>query len=748
MWYKPPSVDYIQKLLHYLNMLQPLTQQSLPDIPPLLLPPLRTASTNVSSTDTHCPSLKRVKSNANIDEYFSQPRSGRTTCGKAVVGESPGDKSTPSAGLVPTLTSTPAHKRTKPRPSPPPTKSQNETLTKIKTVDGDAEDISAALSESLFAEPQTVSRASIAAARLLRLQQEQEKDDNDAFGMSEAQYRNLVSSFSTVKFEFFDLDGLVWTGSALKRANDTAAAAKRRRGSSGTGVGTVSEDKENVDVNESPLRFKRPKQKNEDEGTRFLIVDEDIEGEDGDGEYRGEEDKNQTIRASVSPFTVEALAMLTRPPRSRYRDKSSECATAPVTASTNAKNDTFITTPITTADASATARTRTTRRTRPMGPADVNDFFFPGCNADAGLDSASVSHSSSSFSSSPHPNSKSASALAEVASEAKASIKTDAATSVPRITTPAETKPEAESICRGRPRRTRSQSIMDGGVCGEFVRSRSRSLSRTRDISDSVADGWVGGEEGDGLADADAITIPCKSFLDDSDSDSSVSQPGPGTTGTIRASTFQCRPNAFAVSTRRVSESQSDTALKLDPQEEVEKVKKAAAQDPPPRPPRAPQRLHVQPRHGQDDDRPRPSLTNCKITTMTTPASTAAGEPLSAPPVSLRRSPPKRSKGLVKPKRIRTPLSPTQSHTKSNSKCDASVGPESTSNSAMAKGLEIPRSKAGKGKGSDRRDRDPFATCGRSFRQMMEVEDWSDDYEGYGDLTAGLYPDVVSAYLL
>ncbi|THU90865.1 hypothetical protein K435DRAFT_968461 [Dendrothele bispora CBS 962.96] len=67
------------------------------------------------------------------------------------------------------------------------------------------------------ADPTQSTRASIRVARLLDLQREQQREDDEAMKLTEAQHHLLHSSFSSVNFEFFDLDGLSWTNSALKR---------------------------------------------------------------------------------------------------------------------------------------------------------------------------------------------------------------------------------------------------------------------------------------------------------------------------------------------------------------------------------------------------------------------------------------------------------------------------------------------------------------------------------------------------
>ncbi|THU93071.1 hypothetical protein K435DRAFT_840385 [Dendrothele bispora CBS 962.96] len=66
-------------------------------------------------------------------------------------------------------------------------------------------------------DPTQSTRASIRAARLLDLQREQQREDDEAMKFTKAQHHLLLSSFSSVNFEIFDLDGLSWTHSALKR---------------------------------------------------------------------------------------------------------------------------------------------------------------------------------------------------------------------------------------------------------------------------------------------------------------------------------------------------------------------------------------------------------------------------------------------------------------------------------------------------------------------------------------------------
>ncbi|KAJ4483843.1 hypothetical protein J3R30DRAFT_3451880 [Lentinula aciculospora] len=61
------------------------------------------------------------------------------------------------------------------------------------------------------------SRAAQRKARLLQFEYQQQLEDLEALTMSEEQRHSLMQSFSSVKVEFCDLDGLQWTGSALRK---------------------------------------------------------------------------------------------------------------------------------------------------------------------------------------------------------------------------------------------------------------------------------------------------------------------------------------------------------------------------------------------------------------------------------------------------------------------------------------------------------------------------------------------------
>ncbi|GAW10624.1 hypothetical protein F5879DRAFT_935755 [Lentinula edodes] len=61
------------------------------------------------------------------------------------------------------------------------------------------------------------SRAAQRKARLMQIEYQQQLEDMEALKMSEEQRYTLMQSFSSVKVEFCDLDGLQWTGSALRK---------------------------------------------------------------------------------------------------------------------------------------------------------------------------------------------------------------------------------------------------------------------------------------------------------------------------------------------------------------------------------------------------------------------------------------------------------------------------------------------------------------------------------------------------
>ncbi|KAJ3850770.1 hypothetical protein EV368DRAFT_84213 [Lentinula lateritia] len=62
----------------------------------------------------------------------------------------------------------------------------------------------------------STSRAAQRKARLMQIEYQQQLEDMEALKMSEEQRYTLMQSFSSVKVEFCDLDGLQWTGSALR----------------------------------------------------------------------------------------------------------------------------------------------------------------------------------------------------------------------------------------------------------------------------------------------------------------------------------------------------------------------------------------------------------------------------------------------------------------------------------------------------------------------------------------------------
>ncbi|KIK69117.1 hypothetical protein GYMLUDRAFT_35178 [Collybiopsis luxurians FD-317 M1] len=60
------------------------------------------------------------------------------------------------------------------------------------------------------------SRAAQRKAKLMQIEKEQKLEEAEALKLTEEQRHTLLQSFSSVKFEFSDLDGLKWTGSALR----------------------------------------------------------------------------------------------------------------------------------------------------------------------------------------------------------------------------------------------------------------------------------------------------------------------------------------------------------------------------------------------------------------------------------------------------------------------------------------------------------------------------------------------------
>ncbi|KAJ7594105.1 hypothetical protein C8J56DRAFT_1160803 [Mycena floridula] len=62
----------------------------------------------------------------------------------------------------------------------------------------------------------SMSRSAQRKLRLLEIEQEQHREDMDALRMTEEQKQTLFRSFTSVKVEFSDLDGLSWTRSALR----------------------------------------------------------------------------------------------------------------------------------------------------------------------------------------------------------------------------------------------------------------------------------------------------------------------------------------------------------------------------------------------------------------------------------------------------------------------------------------------------------------------------------------------------
>ncbi|KAL9708722.1 hypothetical protein Ac2012v2_008104 [Leucoagaricus gongylophorus] len=62
-----------------------------------------------------------------------------------------------------------------------------------------------------------MSRQQLRRTRLLELEREQRLEDAEGLFMTEEQRQSLLDSFTSVKFEFHDLDGLRWTQTALRR---------------------------------------------------------------------------------------------------------------------------------------------------------------------------------------------------------------------------------------------------------------------------------------------------------------------------------------------------------------------------------------------------------------------------------------------------------------------------------------------------------------------------------------------------
>ncbi|THU95210.1 hypothetical protein K435DRAFT_966562 [Dendrothele bispora CBS 962.96] len=152
-----------------------------------------------------------------------------------------------------------------------------------------------------FNQPVRSSRAASRAAMLSLLRKEQQKGDDEAATttiMTEAHHQDLLSSFSSVSFESFDLDGLSWTNSALKRQMWQFASV-RRKVTAGSLRHTASEP--DLLVSTSDMRYDAQGVNNQSEiaalGSPRARNDTAWDWEED------KEDKDQTIRASTSSAT-------------------------------------------------------------------------------------------------------------------------------------------------------------------------------------------------------------------------------------------------------------------------------------------------------------------------------------------------------------------------------------------------------------------------------------------------------------
>ncbi|KIY69281.1 hypothetical protein CYLTODRAFT_409767 [Cylindrobasidium torrendii FP15055 ss-10] len=74
--------------------------------------------------------------------------------------------------------------------------------------------------------PGSADRQALRKQRLVDAEKEQWMEDQEALRMTEDERRTLFNSFATVKTQFFDLDGLIWTRTARKRAHTQLASRK------------------------------------------------------------------------------------------------------------------------------------------------------------------------------------------------------------------------------------------------------------------------------------------------------------------------------------------------------------------------------------------------------------------------------------------------------------------------------------------------------------------------------------------
>ncbi|KAF8884636.1 hypothetical protein BD779DRAFT_1536195 [Infundibulicybe gibba] len=96
----------------------------------------------------------------------------------------------------------------------------------------------------------SISRAAQRKQRLLDIENEQRIEEAEALKMTEEQRQILYLSFKSVKVEFSDLDGLKWTGSALRRRKFQPPHASSSRGIVSPGV--------NSSVAQSPNTLSKP----------------------------------------------------------------------------------------------------------------------------------------------------------------------------------------------------------------------------------------------------------------------------------------------------------------------------------------------------------------------------------------------------------------------------------------------------------------------------------------------------------
>ncbi|KAF9048120.1 hypothetical protein BDZ89DRAFT_1108501 [Hymenopellis radicata] len=79
--------------------------------------------------------------------------------------------------------------------------------------------------------PGSSDRQALRKQRLIEAEKEQLREDQEALKLTEDQRQSLLTSFSSVKTQFFDLDGLMWTRSALKKRAQSEQLPPRKTSS-------------------------------------------------------------------------------------------------------------------------------------------------------------------------------------------------------------------------------------------------------------------------------------------------------------------------------------------------------------------------------------------------------------------------------------------------------------------------------------------------------------------------------------